>query len=150
MAEAVSTELRLRLSSRRSRTRLDEAWSTDSRPSAEPARTPAVRSTTSPPPEREVPPFVGLTGGIGAGKSTALAALERLGAAVLSTDAVVHELYREPEVEGAVVARFGDVVAPGGVVDRAVLAEHAFATDADTRWLEHCSGRCGGADQPVA
>ena len=38
-------------------------------------------------------PFVGLTGGLGAGKSTALAALERLGAATLSTDAVVHELY---------------------------------------------------------
>ena len=41
-----------------------------------------------------VPPFVGLTGGIGAGKSTALAAFERLGAAVISTDAIVHELYR--------------------------------------------------------
>ena len=43
-------------------------------------------------PDRPVP-FVGLTGGIGAGKSTALAALERAGAAVLSTDRVVHELY---------------------------------------------------------
>ena len=42
--------------------------------------------------ERRVP-FVGLTGGIAAGKSTALAALARLGAATLSTDAVVHELY---------------------------------------------------------
>ncbi len=83
-----------------------------------------------------MPPFVGLTGGIGAGKSTALAALERLGAAVLSTDAVVHDLYREPKARDAVVARFGDVVAPDGVVDRAVLAEHAFASDADTRWLE--------------
>ena len=40
-----------------------------------------------------VVPLIGLTGGMGAGKSTALAALERLGAAVLSTDAVVHELY---------------------------------------------------------
>ena len=39
-----------------------------------------------------VVPVVGLTGGMGAGKSTALAALERLGAAVLSTDAIVHEL----------------------------------------------------------
>ena len=40
-------------------------------------------------------PFVGLTGGIGAGKSEALAAFERLGAATLSTDAVVHELLTE-------------------------------------------------------
>ena len=42
---------------------------------------------------RVVVPLVGLTGGMGAGKSTALAALARLGAAVLSTDTVVHELY---------------------------------------------------------
>ena len=61
------------------------------------------------------PPFVGLTGGIGAGKSEALAALARLGAATLSTDAVVHELYADPEVRDAVVARWGADVAPGGV-----------------------------------
>ena len=48
-------------------------------------------------------PFVGLTGGIGAGKSTALEALERLGAATLSTDRVVHELYEDAEVRDAVV-----------------------------------------------
>ena len=59
-------------------------------------------------------PFIGLTGGIGAGKSTALAALERLGAVVLSTDAVVHELYDSDEVRDAVVERFGAAVAPGG------------------------------------
>ena len=47
------------------------------------------------------PPFVGLTGGIGAGKSEALAALERLGASVISTDKVVHELYADPEVIAA-------------------------------------------------
>ena len=83
-----------------------------------------------------VPPFIGLTGGIGAGKSTALAALERLGAAVLSTDAVVHELYRSDVVRDAVVDRFGGAVAPGGVVDRGELAARAFATDADRAWIE--------------
>jgi dephospho-CoA kinase len=83
-----------------------------------------------------VPPFVALTGGIGAGKSTALAALERLGAAVLSTDAVVHELYESAEVRDAVVARFGAEVAPGGVVDRGELAARAFAVDGDLGWLE--------------
>jgi dephospho-CoA kinase len=81
-------------------------------------------------------PFVGLTGGIGAGKSTALAALERLGAAVLSTDAVVHELYEENEVTRAVVERFGSSVAPTGSVDRAELARRAFATEEDRHWLE--------------
>jgi dephospho-CoA kinase len=80
--------------------------------------------------------FIGLTGGIGAGKSTALDALERLGTAVLSTDRVVHELYDDPEVRDAVVARFGDSVAPDGVVDRAALAKAAFATAADRAWLE--------------
>jgi dephospho-CoA kinase len=81
-------------------------------------------------------PFVGLTGGIGAGKSTALAALERLGCAGLSTDAVVHELYESDEVRDEVVARFGSDVAPGGVVDRGVLAGRAFATPEDRAWLE--------------
>ena len=81
-------------------------------------------------------PFVGLTGGLGAGKSTALAALERLGAATLSTDAVVHELYRSAEVRDAVVARWGEEVAPGGVVDRSLVAARAFAAPEERAWLE--------------
>ncbi|MEA2222917.1 MAG: dephospho-CoA kinase [Solirubrobacteraceae bacterium] len=81
-------------------------------------------------------PFVGLTGGLGAGKSTALDALERLGAATLSTDAVVHELYASPELRDAVVARWGQDVAPGGVVDRAAVAARAFATPDERAWLE--------------
>jgi dephospho-CoA kinase len=84
----------------------------------------------------QVPPFIALTGGIGAGKSTALAALERLGAAVISTDAVVHELYAADQVRDAVVARFGHEVAPGGVVDRGQLATVAFATAESRAWLE--------------
>jgi dephospho-CoA kinase len=81
-------------------------------------------------------PFVGLTGGLGAGKSTALEALERLGAATLSTDAVVHELYATAELRDAVVARWGDGVAPEGVVDRAAVAREAFATPQERAWLE--------------
>lgn len=81
-------------------------------------------------------PFVGLTGGLGAGKSTALAALGRLGAATLSTDAVVHELYATIEVRDAVVARWGPDVAPDGIVDRPAIAERAFAAPAERAWLE--------------
>jgi dephospho-CoA kinase len=81
-------------------------------------------------------PFVGLTGGVGSGKSTALSALERLGAATLSTDAVVHDLYASDAVRDAVVERFGPSVAPGGSVDRAALAARAFATPEDRAWLE--------------
>jgi dephospho-CoA kinase len=82
-------------------------------------------------------PFVGLTGGMGAGKSTALSALDDLGAQVLSTDAVVHELYRDPQVRDAVVERWGPEVAPDGTVDRAVVAVRAFEGGAEERrWLE--------------
>jgi dephospho-CoA kinase len=82
------------------------------------------------------PPFVGLTGGIGAGKSEALAALERLGAATISADQVVHDLYDDPEVRAAVVARWGEEVAPGGRVDRAAVARRAFVSDDERVWLE--------------
>jgi dephospho-CoA kinase len=81
-------------------------------------------------------PFVGLTGGVGAGKSTALAELERLGAATLSTDAVVHDLYGSDDVRAVVVERFGPEVAPNGRVDRAALATRAFANAEDRAWLE--------------
>src|SRR3954468_16324248 len=79
-------------------------------------------------------PFVGLTGGLGAGKSTALAALGRLGAATLSTDAVVHDLYATDEVRDAVVERWGAGVAPGGMVDRAAVARSAFASAQERAW----------------
>ncbi len=82
-------------------------------------------------------PFVGLTGGLGAGKSTALAALQRLGAVTLSTDAVVHELYADDaRVRDAVVERWGPEVLQNGHVDRAAIARHAFAEPGDRAWLE--------------
>lgn len=80
-------------------------------------------------------PFVGLTGGLGAGKSTALAALSELGAATLSTDAVVHELLGSVEVRDQVAARFPDVV-QDGVVDRDKLAAQAFGDEGGREWLE--------------
>jgi dephospho-CoA kinase len=73
---------------------------------------------------------------MGAGKSTALAALEGLGAAVLSTDEVVHELYGGPQVRDAVVERWGEQVAPGDVVDRAAVAAKAFEDSSERKWLE--------------
>ncbi len=81
-------------------------------------------------------PWIGLTGGIGAGKSTALEALERLGAVCLSTDRVVHELYESPEIRDAVADRFGPEVISGGQVDRPALARLAFATEEGRGWLE--------------
>jgi dephospho-CoA kinase len=81
-------------------------------------------------------PFVGLTGGLGAGKSTALAAFSELGAATLSTDAVVHELLGSAEVRDAVVSRFGPSALVDGVVDRSAVAKQAFGNEEDREWLE--------------
>jgi dephospho-CoA kinase len=81
-------------------------------------------------------PFVGLTGGLGAGKSTALAELAALGAAVLSSDAVVHELYDTAGVADAVRERFGSEVFAGERVDRGALARRVFASEDDRLWLE--------------
>jgi dephospho-CoA kinase len=80
--------------------------------------------------------FVGLTGGIGAGKSEALAACERLGAATLSTDAVVHELLGSDEVRGELVERWGERVLADGGVDRAAVAALVFEQPDELAWLE--------------
>src|SRR3954468_16139901 len=81
-------------------------------------------------------PFVGLTGGIAAGKSEALRALERAGAATLSSDDVVRELLTTGEVRDALVERFGDEVAPGGEVDSSAVADVVFSDPDKREWLE--------------
>jgi len=84
-----------------------------------------------------VVPFVGLTGVMGAGKSTALAALQQLGAATISSDAVVHELWAgDQHLRRGVIERWGPAMAPGGVIDRSAVAQRAFATPEDRAWLE--------------
>ena len=80
---------------------------------------------------------VGLTGGIGSGKSEALAAFARHGAATLSSDDVVRELYNRSDVRDAVAAHFGaGVLAADGTVDRAAIAERVFTDAAERQWLE--------------
>jgi dephospho-CoA kinase len=80
-------------------------------------------------------PFVGLTGGLGAGKSEALSALAELGAATLSTDDVVHALLAG-ELHDPVVERLGPEVAPDGSIDRALVARRVFGDDESRAWLE--------------
>jgi dephospho-CoA kinase len=82
------------------------------------------------------PQLIGLTGGIAAGKSEALAAFERCGAAVLSTDHVTHELLATDAVRDRLVERWGQEVAPGGTVDREKVAEVVFGRPEELRWLE--------------
>ncbi len=49
---------------------------------------------------------------------------------------MVHELYTTDAVRDAVVARWGEAVAPGGTIDRSAVARAAFATPEDRAWLE--------------
>jgi dephospho-CoA kinase len=81
-------------------------------------------------------PFVGLTGGLGAGKSEALLALGELGAATLSTDAVVHELLTGDDLRDILVERLGPEVAPAGSLDRTLIAERVFGDEEARAWLE--------------
>jgi dephospho-CoA kinase len=83
------------------------------------------------------PVAVAITGGIGAGKSEALKAFARNGAATVSSDEIVHHLLRRPEVRDAVVARMGHgIVAPDGEIDRGALATVVFNDREALAWLE--------------
>jgi dephospho-CoA kinase len=82
------------------------------------------------------PLTIGLTGGIAAGKSEALAAFKRLGAATLSSDAVVHELLDSEPLRGRLVERWGEEIAAGGEIDRARVGEIVFADPEQLSWLE--------------
>jgi dephospho-CoA kinase len=84
------------------------------------------------------PIAVAITGGIGAGKSEALAAFERHGAAVISSDDIVHRLLHEDvNVREALRERFGDgVFDEDGEVDRGAIAEIVFADREALDWLE--------------
>jgi dephospho-CoA kinase len=81
-------------------------------------------------------PFIGLTGGLGAGKSEALRGLDELGAATLSTDAVVHELLQGDELRDLVEERLGPEVVRDGALDRSLIAERVFADEEARAWLE--------------
>jgi dephospho-CoA kinase len=71
---------------------------------------------------------VGLTGGLGSGKSTVAAMFAALGAHVLQSDAIGRQLMQPGQsVYAAIVARFGSgVVLADGTLDRAALAKGAF------------------------
>jgi len=79
---------------------------------------------------------IGLTGGIAAGKSTALKAFANLGAATLSSDAVVHELLESEPLRGQLAERWGPEVVADGGVDRAKIGEVVFADPEELTWLE--------------
>jgi dephospho-CoA kinase len=83
------------------------------------------------------PLTIGLTGGIAAGKSEALAAFGRLGAATLSSDAVVHDLLEGEPLRAKLAERWGPEVAPDGApTDRGRIGGIVFADPEQLKWLE--------------
>src|SRR5437016_3912603 len=82
--------------------------------------------------------ILGITGGLGCGKSTAAQMFERRGFKRIDSDALVREqVLTSPAVVEAVNARYGPAVASeAGKIDRAALAVKVFADDAELRWLE--------------
>lgn len=82
--------------------------------------------------------IVGITGGMGCGKSTAARMLEQRGFRRLDADELVREkVLRDPEVIAALKNRYGaGVLGADGVVNRAVIAERVFADDAERLWME--------------
>jgi dephospho-CoA kinase len=82
-------------------------------------------------------PRLGLTGGIGAGKSTALAYLAQLGAACVSSDDIVHGLLSTREIAAAIGGRLGSgVLTEDGLVDRPAVAAIVFREREQLAWLE--------------
>ncbi len=78
-----------------------------------------------------------MTGGIGVGKSEVLRAFERHGAAVISSDEIVHRLLRDPDVKSTVVDRLGSgVLGADDEIDRSRVAAIVFSDPEQLRWLE--------------
>jgi dephospho-CoA kinase len=104
--------------------------------SPSPSRPSSLRTTSRPRSSRPV--SVAVTGGIGAGKSELLHAFERQGAAVVSSDDIVHTLLRQDaDVKRAVVQRFGEeVLGPDGEIDRGAVARIVFSSRRQLKWLE--------------
>lgn len=85
-----------------------------------------------------MPIAVAITGGIGAGKSEALFAFQKAGAATVSSDEIVHHLLREDaEVRTALVGELGEtILGEDGAIDRAHVAEVVFADRDKLAFLE--------------
>jgi dephospho-CoA kinase len=73
-------------------------------------------------------PIIGIIGGIASGKSTVAAEFGKLGCAVISADAIVHDLLGQEPVRDEIVRQFGrGILQPSGQIDRRRLAQIVFA-----------------------
>ena len=80
---------------------------------------------------------VGLSGGIGCGKSTVLGFFREAGWRTVDSDAVVRELLAtDAEVQAQLRSRWGEAVFADGAVDRGAVAKRVFGHEGDLEWLE--------------
>ena len=80
---------------------------------------------------------VGLSGGIGCGKSTVLGFFREAGWRTVDSDAVVRELLAtDAEVQAQLRSRWGEAVFTDGAVDRGAVAKRVFGHEGDLKWLE--------------
>ena len=83
------------------------------------------------------PCIIGITGGIGSGKSTVAAMLGELGAEVLNADALAHQALRRDDVRSSIRRQWGGAVfGPDGHIDRQAMARVAFSDEENVRQLE--------------
>ncbi len=85
--------------------------------------------------------IIGLTGGIASGKSAVASELAALGAVVLDADRAAHEVLNLPNVQLALVERWGkNVLKSSGEIDRTIVAQHVFSDEesgrSELRFLE--------------
>jgi len=80
---------------------------------------------------------VGLSGGIGCGKSTVLGFFREAGWRTVDSDAVVRELLAtDAEVQAQLRSRWGEAIFADGAVDRGAVAKRVFGHEEDLKWLE--------------
>ncbi len=89
-------------------------------------------------PARSKTPIVGLTGGIGSGKSAAAACFEQLGVPVIDADVAAREVVMPGSAAlQQIAAHFGaQLLQPSGELDRAALRQRVFAEPQERQWLE--------------
>lgn len=84
-----------------------------------------------------IKPIIGLTGGVGAGKSSVARVLSSLGCGVIDSDSLAREQYGDPQVVATLRSWWGDgVCRPAGEVDRAAVAGIVFSDRAALARLE--------------
>ena len=98
----------------------------------------ATSPSRTPQPRVPRPIAVAITGGIGAGKSEALYAFQKAGAATVSSDEIVHHLLRtDPDVKEQLVRELGrGILGADGTIDRRRVADVVFADRSKLDFLE--------------